>query len=284
MPLRTIATFAIAIVLGLIAVVLVNGYLNKNKGQAPLAVASAAPGSPVVVAAQPIARGVVVQPQLLKVVNYPAGAVPTGAFTAISQLTGTKDQQRVALRDLGPDEPVLATRVSAPGGKLNLATVISPGMQAVSLHDNDVAGVGGFILPGDRVDVLLTRSVGPATGQTVGTEVTQLIADNIRVLGIDQADNDETNTPVVGKSITVEVTPDQAQSITLAQTLGNVSFSLRHVTDVLPTTRRATTAAALGFVQAAARTHAKGTAGPPNVPTVRVTRVTDTTVYPLMGR
>src|SRR5258708_25297628 len=159
MPLRTIATFAIAIVLGLIAVVLINVYMGSTR-KAQVAQAQAGVGSPVVVAQAPISRGGVIQPAQLKVVNYPAGSVPAGAFTTISQLTGGKDQQRVALRDLGPDEPVLANRVTLPGGKLNLATEISPGMQAVSLHARDAEAHGGFRLPNHRVAEILSRSVG----------------------------------------------------------------------------------------------------------------------------
>ena len=279
MPIRTIATFAIAGFLGLIAVILINMYMSAPKKTS--VAQAAAPGSPVVVAALPIGRGVVVQPQLLKIVNYPAGSVPLGAFSSVSQLTGGKDVQRVALRDLQPDEPVLATRVTPPGGHLNLATTITPGMQAISIHSNDVTGVGGFVLPGDRVDVLLTRT------SAAGVAVTQVLAENLRVLGVDQTDNDETDKPMVVKAVTIEVTPEQAQVITLAQSVGAVSLSLRHVQDVQPLSRTATTVAALGF--GAPRAAAPAT--PPVKPrplddlgSIRVTRQTETTVYQIGSR
>ena len=281
MPLRTIATLAIAVVLGLIAVVLVNGYLGSKKKN-DVAQVAAVQGSPVVVAAAPIARGVIIQPQLLKVASYPSNAVPAGAFTTVAQLTGGKDVQRLALRDLQPDEPVLATRVTPPGGKLNLSDILDPGMQAVTLRSDDVKGVGGFVLPGDRVDVLLTRGVP-------NTTVTQVVAENIRVLAIDQVDDDELNKPVVVKAITIQVTPAQAQSITLAQTIGSLSLSLRHVQDGQPVARLATTAAAFGFT-APRPVPLAGSERPRKVPpgfedlgTVRVTRMTDTSVYTLGG-
>jgi len=247
MPLRTIATFAIAIVLGLIAVVLINVYMGGTR-KAQVAQAQAGVGSPVVVAQAPISRGGIIQPAQLKVVNYPAGSVPAGAFTAISQLTGGKDQQRIALRDLGPDEPVLATRVTLPGGKLNLATELSPGMQAVTFHSNAVAGVGGFVLPNDRVDIMLSRSVG-GDNNSHAMPLTQVIAENIRVLGVDQSDDQEQSKPVVAGAITIEVTPEQAQQITLAQTMGSVTLALRHVDDTAPVTRLATTAVSFGYFQ-----------------------------------
>lgn len=276
MPLRTIATFAIAIVLGLIAVVLINVYMGSSR-KAQVAQVQAGVGTPVVVAQAPISRGGVIQPAQLKVVNYPAGSVPAGAFTTIAQLTGAKDQQRVALRDLAPDEPVLANRVTLPGGKLNLATELSPGMQAVTFHSSDVTGVGGFVLPNDRVDVMLSRSVG---GGEHTMPLTQVIAENIRVLGVDQSDDQEQNKPQVVKAITVEVTPEQAQQITLAQTMGTVSLALRHVDDTAPVTRLVTTAVSFGYFSAPKPVDIRGRPIRRG-PEVRVTRGTDTTAYQL---
>jgi len=276
MPLRTIATFAIAIVLGLFAVVLINSYIGSAKKVQQVQVQTGV-GSPVVVASSPIARGVVLQPQLLKVVNFPAGSVPSGAFTAVSQLTSAdKTQQRISLRDLSPDEAVLPTRVTGPGGKLNLATELDPGTQAVTLRTSDIQGVAGFVFPNDRVDLLLSRSVGQGE-KTVG--LTQVIAENVRVIAIDQSDDQEQSKPNVVKAITFQVTPEQAQSLTLAQTLGTVSLSLRHVQDAAPVNRLVTTAASFGFFSAPAEHRAR-----PTGPTVRVTRGADTSVVELSSR
>ena len=277
MSLRTIATLAIAIVLGLIAIIVVNGYISSKRG-APLQGSATGPGSPVVVAAAPIGRGVVLQPPLLKVVNYPTGAAPVGAFTSISQLTGAKEVQRVALHDLSPDEPILPTTISAPGGRQNLASIITPGMEAVSIRSNDVAGVGGFILPGDRIDVLLTRTV-TVPGAQQPTSVTQILAQNVKVLGVDQSADDTTDKPSVSRSVTVEVTPPQAQTITLGQTVGAVSLSLRHVSDPMLLTRRATTSGQLGYAGAAPVHRSSGGGGG----VVHVTRGADTTNFTFGG-
>ena len=275
MSLRTIATLAIAIVLGLIAIIVVNGYISTKRG-GPLQ-AAAGPGSPVVVAAAPIGRGVVLQPPLLKIVNYPTGAAPAGAFTSISQVTGGKEVQRVALHDLSSDEPILPTAISAPGGRQNLASIITPGMEAVSIRSNDVAGVGGFILPGDRIDVLLTRTVTAPGGQQP-TSVTQILAQNVKVLGVDQSADDTTDKPSVSRAVTVEVTPPQAQTITLGQTVGAVSLSLRHVADPMLLTRRATTSGELGYA-GAAPTHRSGGGGS----VIHLTRGSDTTDFTFGG-
>jgi pilus assembly protein CpaB len=232
--------------MGLIAVMLVRNYLGAaNHNQAAAAGASV----PVVVASAQIERGATVEAAQLKVANYPADAVPTGAFRSITDLTGTAADKRVALRAITANEPVLPEKISGPGGRLVLSASLTPGMRAVSLRSNDVAGVAGFVLPGDRVDILLTRSVG-------GGEVTQVLAENVRVLGVDQLDDDAANKPQVARAVTVEVKPDQAQAISLAQAVGAVSLTLRHVSDDLPLTKRATTVADLGFQGRPAVTHA----------------------------
>src|SRR5206468_5788170 len=156
--------------------------------------------------------GVTLEPPLLKVANYPLDSVPVGSFKTVAEVAGGPAGKRLALRSLALNEPVLANKVSGPGGKLNLSGVLTEGMRAVSFRSNDVAGVAGFVLPGDRVDILLTRSVGSGDQATT---VTQVLAENIRVLGVDQSDNDEADKPVVARAVTVEVTPAQAQTISL---------------------------------------------------------------------
>ncbi len=234
LSIRSIATFAVAILLGLVAVMLTRGYVN-SPGQTGLAMTS---GSmvPVVVAAHPINRGVVLQPALLKLVNFPADAAPATAFRSIGEVTGAKGQQRLVLRAIVANEPILASNISGPGGKLNLSGTVATGMRAVSLRSTDVTGVGGFVLPGDRVDVLLTHTNG--NNSDTSKTVTQVLAENVRVLGVDQSDNDQADKPVVSKAITVEVTPEQAQSISLGQTVGTVSLTLRHLADDAPVVRK----------------------------------------------
>ena len=246
MNIRTIATFAVAIFLGVIAVVLLRGYLAAG-GKAGAVAVAAGSTTPVVVASAPIARGQVLQPLLLKVARYPADSIPAGSFQSVAQITGAVANAHLALRALTPNEPILADKITGPGGKLTLSVALSPGMRAVSLRSSDIAGVGGFVLPGDRVDILLTRTIG---GGDQANAVTQALAENVLVMGVDQSADDEANKPVVARSITVEVTPDQAQAISLAQAVGAVSLSLRHVADDAVLMRKATTVAQLGYFYA----------------------------------
>jgi pilus assembly protein CpaB len=286
MPIRNIATIAVAVMLGLIAVVLVRNYLNQaNQTNAP--VVGSAETTPVVVAAQAAARGTVLQANALKLVAYPKDSVPAGAFQSVDQVLGGNNGPRVVLRGLVPNEPLLPGKITGPGEKLTVADTIASGMRAVSLRSNEVAGVGGFVLPEDRVDVLLTRTNGSDQNQQ---SIVQILADNVRVLGIDQESNDETAKPVVTKSVTIEVTPDQAQLISLGQTVGTVSLALRHPTDDAKMARRVTTVADLSaelprrapapVVRRVAQPQA---AAPPPPPPpelqVRVVRGTDASIY-----
>jgi pilus assembly protein CpaB len=270
MNARTIATLAVAILLGLIAVILVRGYLGGARAP-PGAQQAQVATVPVVVAAKPIDRGVSLTPELLKVVRYPADASPPDAFQNVAQLTGPNQAGRLALRSMSLNEPLLASKISGPGGKLTLATTVNPGMRAVSLGSNDIAGVAGFVLPGDKVDILFTRGVEG------GGTIVQALAQDVLVLGIDQSANDESDKPAVARAVTVEVTPQQAAVITLARSVGQMSLTLRHVADDAPLARQVTTVADLGYGGPRLRA-ARGRA-PVALIEVRVTRGVDTTGY-----
>jgi pilus assembly protein CpaB len=277
MPIRTIATIAIAALLGLMAVFLVQTYLSRQRA-ADLNSAAVAGTVPVVVAAQPIARGIALQPGLLKVVRYPQGSVPPGALTDLNQAVG----QRLVLRAFAPNEPILASRITTPGGKVNLSAAMTPGMRAVTFRSDDIAGVAGFVLPGDRVDVQLTRQAGE--GQQA--LITQVLAENIKVLGVDQVTDDASDKPMVARAITLEVTIDQAQTIRLAQAVGSVALALRQVSDQLPVSKRVTTIRDLGGYFApptptriASVTPAVAIGAAPSGPQVRVTRGVETKSY-----
>jgi len=286
MPIRTIATLAIAIFIGLLAVVMVRSYIASARGPAQ---AQAGATVPVVVAAQAITRGKPIEAVQLKVANYPADAVPAGAFTKVADITGVAASKRLALRNMGPNEPVLATRISGPGSRSTLSGNLTEGMRAVSVRANEVSGVAGFVLPGDRVDVLLTRTVGENNNSNMNS-ITQVIAENVRVLGVDQSDDDEADKPAVAKAVTVEVTPDQAQAISLAQSVGSVSLALRQAADQGLLLKKVTTVGDLGFfgvrrpaperaVVRRAPAQRQPRYEPPSGHEVRVTRGTETAAY-----
>ncbi len=240
--LRSIATVVVAVILGLIAIVLVNNYLGNARTATKAA--PAAVGVPVVVASTPLPRGVTVVPLALKIARYPADAVPKDAFTSIAEVASFGSPGRVTYRDISANAPILRSDVSDPGGRLTLATTVQPGFVAVSIKANEVTDVGGFVLPGERVDIMLTRSVGVG-GDHQPIWISQIVAQDVRVLGVDQAADQKADKPSVARAVTVEVTPAQAQLITLGNEAGIIALTLRHDGDHQPVQRIATTSADL---------------------------------------
>ncbi len=185
----------------------------------------------VVVAANRLNFGSPVRREHLRLVRWPGDAVPEGAFTTIESLTDGTDE-RVVLRSIEVNEPVLENKISGFGGKASLAAILSPEMRAVTIRVNDVAGVAGFVLPGDRVDVLLTRDrTGGAGGNLANNLITDVLLQNVKVLGIDQDANESKELPSVAKAVTLEVTPEQAQKLALASQLGSLALMLRNIAD-----------------------------------------------------
>ncbi len=216
MPRSFISLIAGA-VLGVIAVVLMAYYVRSSQSEPQQLI-------PVVVAGADFTTGTPIGSGQLKVANWPASSIPDGAFTNVSDIfRGTSaPDDRLALKSIRTGEPILRTNVSGFGGRATLSREVSRGMRAVSISINDVSGVAGFILPGDHVDVMLTRQAD------TGGLATDIILQNITVLGIDQVTDQERDKPVVARTVTVEVTSEQAQKLTLAQQAGTLSLALRN--------------------------------------------------------
>lgn len=183
----------------------------------------------VVVATRPIALGEPLTPTVVRTQAWPAGAQPEGSFKNVAELTG--GAPRVALRPIAANEPILASRISGPGGRATLSGAIAAGKRAVTIRVDDVVGVAGFVLPGDFVDVLLTRTEGQ--GGQADSMRTDLLLEGVRVLAVDQLANENKNDPVVAKAATVEVSPEQAQRLALAAEVGTLSLSLRGTVDAM---------------------------------------------------
>src|SRR5262249_8217490 len=108
-----------------------------------------------------------------------------------------------------------------PGQRASLSALIKEGMTAVTVRVNEILGVAGFVLPGDRVNVLLTRS-DKDRGQ-----YTDVLMQDVRVLAVNQLADDKTEKPMVAKAVTLEVSMEDAQKLVLAANVGNISLTLR---------------------------------------------------------
>jgi pilus assembly protein CpaB len=188
----------------------------------------------IVVAAAPMRFGSHVSPDSLREVSWPDGAIPAGTYTSIAELTA--GGKRIVLASIERNEPILRTKITGPGQKATLSAVIQDGMRAVTVRTNDVEGVAGFVLPGDHVDVLLTRQAERTNGMN------DVVLQNARVLAVDQLADDASDRPTVVKAVTLEVDTVGAQKIALASSLGNLSLMLRRAGELhVDATRRITT-------------------------------------------
>jgi pilus assembly protein CpaB len=211
-----------AIGLGLFAVFLARAFLDRsgqsggNQGRVATV--------EVVVASAPIAFGEKVSPEKLKLVQWPAGSLPEGTFKRVPD--AVDEGQRVALRAIEPNELITATALSGDGGRLSVSPLFNAEMRAVSIPINEASGAAGFLVPGDRVDVFVT-----SVGDTEELPYTDLIVQGARVLAVGQNADAGNTKPTVTKSATIEVTPLQAQRLSLAQNTGKLSVALRNLTD-----------------------------------------------------
>ena len=218
MSRQSMIALGVAIVLGLVAVYIANAYISGSKQRVDLAGTTK-----VAVASVPMAYGTELTPDKVRFVDYPNSSIPPGAFTNGAQLMPA-GQKRFALLAMGVNEPILATKISAPGGGASIAALLAEGMRAATIRIDDVSGVAGFVQPNDSVDVLITRQVqGPAAS----AQVTDVLLQNVRIIAIDQEAKNSDGTPKVARTATVEVAPIDAQKLALAQQAGSLSLVLR---------------------------------------------------------
>jgi pilus assembly protein CpaB len=201
----------------------------------PPAVAAVAPAIPrtiVITASKPIGLGQPLTADVLRAQPWPEGAAPPGAFRTIAELTA--GGPRYALAPIVANEVILPRRISGAGGRVTLAAAIRAGMRASTMRVDDVMGVAGFVLPGDFVDVIVTRRSGDQTSAMRS----DVLVEAVRVLAVDQIANEVKNDPVVAKAATIEVTPAQAQKLALAGQVGTLSLALRSADEPFARDRR----------------------------------------------
>lgn len=202
---------------------------NPQPKAASLKAAPVVQGVPVVLASGPIAYGAKLQAKDLTVVQLPTGAAPPGAYANVAAvLKADAGGAPVALVAMSAHEPVLPAKLSGAGARPTLAAQISEGMRAYTIAVTDVAGGGGHILPGDHVDVVLTRKldVNYQTGQQ-GRLVSDMVIQNVRVLGMDLNADPNSTKPAVAHTATMEVTAQDAERLALASQAGTLSLALR---------------------------------------------------------
>jgi len=239
MRASSLVLLIIAGVMGVFAAILAQNWLEQQRATPnQVVVAAGSKARKVVVAAQPLRFGTELTSINLKEVEWPAGAVPTGSFSGIDQLL-KPGERRVALAAIERDEAVLNWKITGPGQRGTLSALIAGDKKAVTIRVNDVFGVAGFVLPGDRVDVLLTRTEDKAS-------YTDVLLQNVRALAVDQLADERSEKPTVAKAVTLEVSTDEAQKLTLGSSIGSLSLVLRSAGMTAPSATRRIGTANLG--------------------------------------
>ncbi|MCX4146823.1 MULTISPECIES: Flp pilus assembly protein CpaB [Paraburkholderia] len=212
---RALVMLAVAMLAGLAAVVFASRWLIQTSSNAV---------TPIAVAAGDVSLGEPLNANLIRTVNWPTGSVPPGAFTDPKSLEG-----RVVRTSLGRGEPVIEAKLAPIGTKGGLSAVIGEGSRAITVRVNDVVGVAGFALPGNYVDVIVnTQEPGKSDAQQ---SISKIVLEKILVLAVAQQVNRDDTAPKVVNAVTLEVTPDQAEKLDLARSVGTLSLVLRNQVD-----------------------------------------------------
>jgi pilus assembly protein CpaB len=210
---RFIIMFSIALLLAVLAAWVANFWIQSKA--VPDNTAS------VLVAAVEIPYGVKLEEAQIKVMGWPANSVPEGSFSAKEQVVG-----KVTKNNFYPDEPITEKRMSEHVGGSTLSGLISKDYRAISVRVDDVVGVAGFILPGNKVDILSTKKES-ATNHTT----TKTLLQNIKVLAVDQEVSQEKDKPAIVRAVTLELKPEQAEIIVQAMQEGTIQLTLRNPDD-----------------------------------------------------
>jgi pilus assembly protein CpaB len=266
----TIVMIAFAVLFGLLAVFVAQSWLNSAAEQRMRSLeANKKPvsTSTIVVASKPLRFGVELTAAHLSEVEWPGKSLPAGAFAKVSDvLTGGK---RVALTAIEPNEPVLGTKITGPGQRATLSAMLRDGLKAATVRVNDVDGVGGFVLPGDHVDVSLTRQIDK------GNATAEVVLQNVRVLAIDQIADERADKPAVVKAVTLEVDAVGSQKLSLAASVGTLTLMLRKAGEANSQYTRKITLSDLGTPSTPTATPK----GPAGITTVSVRRASTREEY-----
>ncbi len=210
---RTVLLFFLSVSFAVGAAWIANSWITSQ--QTTVAKTEEA-GTPVVVAALDIMYGQVIEARHLKIKQVPEELAPTNSFKSMEEVEG-----KIATAIILPDEMIRQERISDHQEGATLAALIEPNMRAFTVRVNDVVGVAGFLLPGNKVDVIATRRSGKRV-------VSETVLKDLKVLAVDQTARSEKNEPVVVRAVTLEVTPRQAERLAKARDEGKIQLTLRN--------------------------------------------------------
>ena len=217
---NSILILVLAIVLGGIAAFLARNWLLSRTQVATSETVT------IVAAAKPLPFGTELAEDNVQEIPWAAKGLPVGAFTSKAALF--KEGRRISLASIQQNEPILTSKVTGPGERASLSTLLDKDKRAITIRVDDVRGVAGFILPNDRVDVVLIRTLSEGNTRR---DISDILLQDVKVIAVDQIASEQKDRPTVAKAVTLEVTPFQAQKISLATNIGHLSLILRKAGD-----------------------------------------------------
>ena len=218
---RALMMMALAVVLGLVAVLLASHWLLRQ---------NPAGKGRIVVAAVDVSLGQRLSPDMLRLAEWPAESLPQGALQDPLKLSG-----RVLKNSVLRGEPLSEAKLAPAGTLGGLSALITEGRRAITVRVNDVIGVAGFALPGNYVDIIVStqQDAGDRT-YPHSRNISKIVLERILVLAVAQEVGRDETKPRVVNAVTLEVTPAQAENLDLARSVGSLSLVLRNQVDPQP--------------------------------------------------
>jgi pilus assembly protein CpaB len=213
---RALIVLALALLAGLVSVSLAARWLSGLQSS----------GSQIAVAAREIDLGTALDASAITTLAWPSGTPPEGSFADPAALQG-----RVLRTALARGEPILASKLAPVGARGGLSAAIGEGRRAITVRVNEVIGVAGFALPGNLVDVMVHTTVDDARRGGNGAPLSKIVLEGILVLAVAQEASRDEMRPKVVNAVTLEVTPEQAELLDVARSVGNLSLVLRNPAD-----------------------------------------------------
>jgi pilus assembly protein CpaB len=213
----------VAVFFGLIAAYGIYNFLSQQQRETDSLRAS---NQEIVVAAQDIPPGTTLNDEalkkgLIKTTPWPKTSIPAGAYSSPQQVMGKVNRVKILA-----NEPILESRLAGEGAGLTVR--LEAGKRALALRVDEIVGVSGFIVPDDRVDVILTTT---PLGGGQDTKISKIVLQNKRVLSVAQSTEQKDGKPQLARSITLEVTPEEAEKLSLASQEGQIVLALRGLGD-----------------------------------------------------
>lgn len=206
----------IALLLSVVVAVGATLWIRATNEPAPPAVIAE---SSIVVASEDIRSGQRLDRNLVHAMKWYSDSLPEGAFRRVDDMPWTENGP-FAMVPIKKGNMISVSSISGPNQRPTLSGLLGPGMVATTIQVNTISGVAGFVLPEERVDVILNRLIG-------GRRTAEVILENLRVLAVDTIVDPQSGKPVPARSVTFEINRDQAQKLTIAASLGDITLALR---------------------------------------------------------